>query len=99
MLEMRDYRFRVEYKMGKKNVIADQLSRPVRMIQGENEASLLGKSREEVMETHRSKVHPPVSFPVGLAISRLTTLITREGAQQSVSTRHDHHRQAPELLF
>ncbi len=40
--------------MGKKNVIADQLSRPVRMmIQGENEASLLGKSREEVMEMQR----------------------------------------------
>ncbi len=45
--EMRDYRFKIEYKMGKKNVIADQLSRPVRMIHGENEASLLGKSKEE----------------------------------------------------
>ncbi len=32
MLEMRDYRFRVEYKQGKNNVVADQLSRPVRVI-------------------------------------------------------------------
>ncbi len=28
MLEMRDYRFRVEHKKGKNNVVADQLSRP-----------------------------------------------------------------------
>ncbi len=34
MLEMRDYRFKVEYKQGKNNVVADQLSRPVRVIQG-----------------------------------------------------------------
>ncbi len=32
MLEIRDYRFRVEYKQGKNNVVADQLSRPVRVI-------------------------------------------------------------------
>ncbi len=50
---MRDYRFKIEYKMGKKNVIADQLSRPVRMIQAENEVSLLGKSKEEVAEMQR----------------------------------------------
>ncbi len=53
MLEMRDYRFKIEYKVGKKNVVADQLSRPVRMIQGEDEAKLLGKSKEEVMEMQR----------------------------------------------
>ncbi len=47
---MQDYRFKIEYKAGKKNVVADQLSRPVRMIQGENETKLLGKSKEEVME-------------------------------------------------
>ncbi len=50
---MRDYRFKIEYKMGKRNVIADQLSRPVRMIHGENEANLLGKSKEEVAEMQR----------------------------------------------
>ncbi len=31
MLEVRDYRFRVEYEQGKNNVVADQLSRPVRV--------------------------------------------------------------------
>ncbi len=53
MLEMQDYRIKIEYKMGKKNVIADQLSRPVRMIQGENEENLLGKSKEEVADMQR----------------------------------------------
>ncbi len=48
MLDMRDYRFKIEYKMGKKNVVADQLSRPVRMIQGENETKLLGRSKEHL---------------------------------------------------
>ncbi len=39
MLEMRDYRFRVEYKMGENNVVADQLSRPVRVIQGSEDGT------------------------------------------------------------
>ncbi len=52
---MRDYRFKIEYKMGKKNVIADQLSRPVRMIQEETEASLLGKSKEEKKKEERER--------------------------------------------
>ncbi len=33
MLEMREYRLKVEYKKGKNNVVADQFSRPVRLIQ------------------------------------------------------------------
>ncbi len=45
---MRDYRFRVEYKKGKNNVVADQLSRPVRVIQGSEDGTWLGKSREEI---------------------------------------------------
>ncbi len=32
MLEMRDFRYKIEYKMGKKYRVADQLSRPVRLI-------------------------------------------------------------------
>ncbi len=38
---------------GRKNVVADQLSRPFRMIQGENDENLLGKSKEEVKEMQR----------------------------------------------
>ncbi len=48
VLEMRDYRFKIEYKVGKKNVVADQLSRPARMIERENDDNPLGKSKEEV---------------------------------------------------
>ncbi len=48
MLEMREYRFRVEYKKRKTNVVADQLSRPVRVIQGSEDGTWLGKSREEI---------------------------------------------------
>ncbi len=50
MLEMRDYRFKVEYKMEKNNVVADQLSRPVRVIQGSEDGTWLGKSRYEIQE-------------------------------------------------
>ncbi len=48
MLEMRHCRFRVEYKIGKNNVVADQLSRPVKVIQGSEDGTWLGKSREEI---------------------------------------------------
>ncbi len=48
MLEMREYRFQIEYKKGKNNVVADQLSRPVRVIQGSEDSTWLGKSREEI---------------------------------------------------
>ncbi len=37
---------RVEFKQGKKNVVADQLSRPVRIIREEETLSWLGRSKE-----------------------------------------------------
>ncbi len=55
MLEMRDYRFKIEYKMGKKNIVADQLSRPVRLIQGDNCGNWLGKTKEEIKEMQRAE--------------------------------------------
>ncbi len=55
MLEMRDYRFKVEYKMGKNNVVADQLSRPIRVIQGSEGGTWLGKSRDEIQEMQRGE--------------------------------------------
>ncbi len=55
MLEMRDYRFKVEYKMGKNNVVADQLSRPVRVLQGSGDGTWLGKSRDEIHEMQRGE--------------------------------------------
>ncbi len=49
ILEMRDYHYSINYKSGKKNVVADQLSRPVRPIRpwGDQGELFLGKTREE----------------------------------------------------
>ncbi len=50
MLEMCDFRYKIDYKMGKKNVVADQLSRPVRLIQGEYGENWLGKVKKTSKE-------------------------------------------------
>ncbi len=52
---MRDYHYKVEFKPGKKNVVADQLSRPVRIIREEETLSWLGRSKEEIMEMQRAE--------------------------------------------
>ncbi len=52
---MRDYRFKVEYKMRKNNVVADQLSRPFRVIQGSEDGTWLGKSSVEIQEMQRGE--------------------------------------------
>ncbi len=52
---MRDFRYKIEYKMGKKNVVADQLSRPVRLVQGEYDENWLGKSKEDIKGMQRAK--------------------------------------------
>ncbi len=52
---MRDYRFRVVCKTGKNNVVADQLSRPVRVIQGSEDGTWLGKSEDEIQELQREE--------------------------------------------
>lgn len=46
-VEMQDYRFKVEYKPGRTNYVADQLSRPVRPICYRQEETYLGFSKEE----------------------------------------------------
>ncbi len=51
---MRDYSYKVEYKSGKKNVVVDLLSRPIRLIQNEGQ-QWLGKSKEELKELQRSE--------------------------------------------
>ncbi len=55
MLEMRDYLFKMEYKMGKNNVVTDQLSKPVRVVQGSEDGTWLGKSRDEIQEMQREE--------------------------------------------
>lgn len=48
ILEMREYRYNVVYKPGAKHVVADMLSRPVRMVHWEPEAKWLGKTQDEM---------------------------------------------------
>ncbi len=52
---MRDYHYKIEIKSGKKNVVADQLSRPVRIIREEETLSWLGRSNEEIREMQRAE--------------------------------------------
>ncbi len=42
-------------QQGKNNVVADQLSRPVRVIQGSEDGTWLGKSREEIQALQREE--------------------------------------------
>ncbi len=50
-----NYRFRVEYKQGKNNVKADQLRRPVRVMQGSEDGTCLWKSRDEIQGLQREE--------------------------------------------
>ncbi len=52
---MRDYHYKVEFKQGKKNVVADQLSRPVRIIKEEETLNWLGRSKEEIRMMQRAE--------------------------------------------
>ena len=55
ILEIRDFNYKIEYKPGKKNLVADQLSRPVRPIrpapvENDSDISFLGKTKDEFRE-------------------------------------------------
>ncbi len=53
ILEMRDFQCKIEYKPGSKNVVADQLSQPVRVL-GEGER-WLGKTKDKLVEVQRAE--------------------------------------------
>ncbi len=55
ILEMREYQYTVEYLKGKKNVVANHLSRLVLIIHPPPEVTYLGKSREEMMRLQREE--------------------------------------------
>ncbi len=72
ILEMRNYCYKIEYKAGKRNVVTDQLSRPVRVLQGREDGEWLFKSNEEikVMQRAEARWREMVEYLVGGRIPR-----------------------------
>ena len=54
ILEMREYHYRIKYVKGKLNVVADQLSRPVRVVTYPPETDWLGFDQEQFIEQQRA---------------------------------------------
>ncbi len=55
ILEMRDYRYQIQYRSGKRNPVVDHLSRPVRIIRHQTEERWLGKTREQLKQLQRKE--------------------------------------------
>ncbi len=49
------YKYHINYIKGTKNVVADTLSRPILLIEANNEGSWLGQSREEMRNLQREE--------------------------------------------
>lgn len=56
ILEMREYHYEINYVQGKYNYVADQLSRPVRVIQRQPTVTILGLTPEEFKTCQREEV-------------------------------------------
>ncbi len=55
-VEMREYTYKMEYKKGSQNFIADHLSRPVKAITTEEDNSkFLGRTHQEMAELQQQK--------------------------------------------
>ncbi len=53
--EMREYRYTIQYKAGKRSVVADHLSRPVKCVRVGEERQWLGKTNEEIIQLQREE--------------------------------------------
>jgi len=56
ILEMREYNYEIQYVKGKYNYVADQLSRPVRVIQRSPDVTWLGSTKEEFRDYQREEI-------------------------------------------
>ncbi len=52
---MREYNYEINYLKGKYNFVADQLSRPVRIVQRTPETTLLGLTEDEFIDRQREE--------------------------------------------
>ncbi len=52
---MRDYRYNIEYRAGRKNEVADHLSRPVRVLRYQLDKQSLGKTKEEFRQLQQDE--------------------------------------------
>ncbi len=53
---MREYHYEIKYVQGKYNYVADQLSRPVRIVQRCPTSTILGLTSEEFIKCQREEV-------------------------------------------
>ncbi len=53
---MREYSYEMKYVQGKCNYVADQLSRPVRIVQRRPTTTILSLTSEEFIKCHREEV-------------------------------------------
>ncbi len=56
IMEMRKYHYEIKYVHGKYNFVADQLSRPVRIVQRCPTTTILGLTSEEIIKCQREEV-------------------------------------------
>ena len=99
VVEMQDYRFRVEYRPGRKNLVADQLSRPVRLIYQHTIDSYLGLTKEQLQtkQVEEPRWAQLIAFLEGGPIPKrkyartlITQFIIHEGLLYLSADKHDN---------
>lgn len=74
---MLGYRYRIEYKAGKKNTVADQLSRPVRIARCVREERWLCKTKEQIMEMQRKETNCTEILVLGRRLNTTSKISTK----------------------
>lgn len=55
ILEMREFQYKIDYKAGSKNAVADQLSRPVRIVRVIEPGTILGMTKDEFIQAQTNE--------------------------------------------